>query len=86
MKAEQVKQAADALARYEALIAVFEDVNTKFPHGALPISFPSAGTDDDSMDMKGAMVFYSRELFLETLTDLIECEERILNGLGVDYE
>lgn len=96
MNREQVKLAADALGRLEALEAAL-DALENLPHDALPISFPSAtvevGEEDAyggksvrHIDLTGIKAFYPRTGYREVLCELIDAEEEALDQLGVERE
>lgn len=87
MNRDDVKLAADALGRLEALERALESVTTVI-HGALPISFFYGGQVDvdgrRGESDHGIKAYYPRERYEEVINDLIAWEERALLNLGVE--
>lgn len=83
MNRDDVKKAADALGRLEALERALASLD-KVPHGAMPVSFFDAGEDDDHQNDHGIKVYYPREQYVRIVKALIREEQRTLDSLGVN--
>ena len=90
MNRDDVKRAADALGRLEALEAALADAD-RVPHDALPISFVSVGPGrftsvdcDTVIKDDGTKAYYPREQYVRVIRALIREEQRTLNSLDVN--
>lgn len=83
---DQVKAAADALARLEALEAALKSAQ-EAPHDALPISFFEMGNEDPESysrsDDHGIKAFYPRSSYIKNVAFLIADERAFLEERGV---
>lgn len=90
MNRADVKAAADALGRLEALEAALADAD-RAPHDALPISFVSVGEGrfqgvdcHEVINDSGTKAYYPKESYVWVIRLLIAHEERALKQLGVE--
>ena len=82
MNRDQIKAAADALGRLEALEEALRSLDFA-PHSALPISFFDKGEDDDHQSDDGIKAYYPREKY-RAVIELLEQMERVaLTRMGV---
>lgn len=82
MNRTDVKAAADAIGRLEALERALISVE-KVPHQALPISFFDAGDSDDHQNDHGIKAYYPREFYKGVVSGLIAQEQMTLAKFGV---
>jgi hypothetical protein len=82
---DDVKKAADALGRLEALEEALDSIHFR-PHGAFPISFFDKGEDDDHQNDHGIKAYYPRETYERIIRALIREEQRDLRARGVEID
>lgn len=83
MTRDDLREAADALGRLEALERALRSLGFA-PHGALPVSFFDMGEDDDHQSDHGIKVYYPRDTYTTVITMLADDERFTLKRLGVE--